>query len=95
MSFKLWLNENSDIDFASFMKTGEVTVYIDGKRYVYVTDAMHHPKWQKMLRYGPGRVLNDIKRMVDAGVATQIVPPPAPKVIKPEAKPQMTQQRLF
>lgn len=92
MSFKLWLAENSDIQFATFMRNGEVTVYIDGKRYVYVTDAMHHDKWKKMEKFAPGRVLNDIKRMVDAGIARQIVPPPAPKVIKPIP---MKQQTLF
>jgi hypothetical protein len=61
MRFSKWLESHDTINFAGFLKDGRVIVYINNKRYVYITDAIHHDKWQKMLPYAPWKVLNDIK----------------------------------
>ena len=60
MLFRQWL-ENT-INFGAFAKDGTVVVYIDGKRYVYITDALFHDKWKRMIPYAPWRVLNQIKK---------------------------------
>lgn len=66
MGFRAWIERTDEPVFASFAKDGTVIAYIDGKRYVYLTDALSHAKWQKILRnWYPGAgwdVLNDIKK---------------------------------
>jgi hypothetical protein len=66
--------ENKRIQFASFNSYGDITVYIDGKKYMYNTDAVYHNKWKKKARYRPFDVLNDIKDQVKRGYATQVYP---------------------
>lgn len=53
--------ESNNIHFTGFMNDGRIIVYIDNKRYVYITDPIHHEKWKRMIPYAPWRVLNDIK----------------------------------
>lgn len=73
-----WLSESkaNHIRFGGFWNDGSVIVYIGSRRYHYVTDAVHHKKWRKMINYAPGRVLNQIKDMVKQGLAQQVDPPP-------------------
>lgn len=66
--------ENKRIQFASFNSYGDITVYIDGRKYMYNTDAVYHNKWKKKARYRPFDVLNDIKDQVKRGYATQVYP---------------------
>ena len=81
LTFLEWLNEaTNDIVFGGFWKDGHVVVYIRGKRYVYITDAMYHGKWRLWSRYAPGKVLNDIKSLVKMGSAKQIEPMPVKKL---------------
>jgi len=66
MKFREWLNENKEkpkIMFGGFFKDGRVIVYIDGKRYEYVTDAVYHEKWKTMINKNPLEVLNQIKKV--------------------------------
>jgi hypothetical protein len=75
MEFKQWLIENEgDIRFTAFAKDGTVVVYINGKRYVYITDAMYHDKWKRMIPYSPWKVLNIIKTQVAKGQANMVEP---------------------
>lgn len=66
LSFKNWF-ENEEkkptINYGGFFKDGRVIVYIDGKRYEYVTDAIYHEKWKKMINRSPFKVLNMIKKV--------------------------------
>lgn len=66
--------ENKSIQFVSFNSYGDITVYIDGKKYMYNTDAIYHKNWKKKARYRPFSVLNDIKDQVKRGYASQIYP---------------------
>ena len=65
--FKKWLAENKEnkptIAYGGFFKDGRVIVYVDGKRYEYVTDAVYHEKWKRMIARSPWRVLNEIKKV--------------------------------
>jgi len=73
MYFKNWIiNEESKINFAGFWKDGTIIVYIDGKKYVYVTDAIYHDKWKRMVNFSPFKVLNQIKSQVEDGSASLI-----------------------
>lgn len=75
MRFKPWLSEDErNISFASFSNDGKIVVYINGKRYVYLTDAIYHDKWKRMIPFSPWKVLNIIKDLVIKGVATQLEP---------------------
>lgn len=88
MNFKKWLlSEAANIRFAGWIKDGRVIVYIDGVRYVYIVDAIHHQRLKNMARRASGRALNEIKRMVRAGQATQEEPPPAPQAPPPTSTP--------
>lgn len=96
MEFKHWLENSSNIVFTNFMANGVVVCYINGVQYKYLTDAMYHPKWKKMANFGPGRVLNQIKDLVNQGLAQQISPKPAAIPEKPPEKPVFyKQQNLF
>lgn len=73
MDFTNWLFEDErNIKFGAFMRDGTVIVYINGKKYTYVTDAIYHDKWKRMIPYSPWRVLNNIKELVKNGLAQQI-----------------------
>ena len=72
MQFKEWLLVESDIRFAGWIKDGRIIVNIQGKRYVYLTDAMYHDKWKRMAPYSPWKVLNQIKKQVELGNAELI-----------------------
>jgi len=74
-NFLQWLEARAPVQFGSFWKDGRITVWISGKRYVYVTDAINHPRIERMARYAPGRALNYIKKMMADGAAYQLEPP--------------------
>jgi len=97
MEFKNWLEDSSNIVFTNFMANGVVVCYINGKQYKYLTDAMYHQKWKRMVDFGPGRVLNQIKDMVNQGLAKQLSPEPTPTITEkpPEPKPIFKQKDLF
>ena len=77
-NFLEWLitEKQNEIVFRSFNKAGTVVVDIRGKRYEYDTDAVYHDRWKKLARYAPGRVLSQIKDMVNHGLAHQVNPAP-------------------
>ena len=100
MKFAQWLESQTNIHF-SFSNDGRVTVYIDGRTYVYITDAAIHNKWESDIeatrRKSPQayqatcfRILNLIKRLVNVGRAKQEFP-------KPVSQPQspLQQKTLF
>lgn len=62
MDFKLWLEQTS-IKFAGYFNDGTVIVYIDGKRYVYTIDPIHHKKIKDLAKYRPGAALNLVKNL--------------------------------
>lgn len=111
MKFAQWLESqnNTNIVFGSFFKDGTVTVYIDGARYVYITDAVYHRKWNETLQYIRSKkpeayrkvafgILNQIKDMVKKGYATQEEPKPAPAiqpVVEPPVVKKPVQRTLF
>jgi hypothetical protein len=96
MEFRHWLEDSSNIVFTNFMANGVVVCYINGKQYKYLTDAMYHPKWKKMVEFGPGRVLNQIKDLVNQGLAQQLSPAPEPeKTPEPVKPPVFKQTNLF
>lgn len=69
--FREWMdlkeeNSNQKIQYAGFFKDGRIIVYIDGKRYEYITPAFYHEKWKKQARYAPFRVLNQIKKVAES-----------------------------
>lgn len=75
MGFKRWLLETEDnIRFGMFAKDSTVVVYINGVRYVYITDAIYHDKWKRMIPYSPWRVLNAIKKSGQLVEPTQASP---------------------
>ncbi len=64
LNFKNFLNEGraDNIIFGSWNSYGYVTVYIDGKKYVYHTDAFNiRPIWRKA-KFAPGKALADLKK---------------------------------
>lgn len=99
MNFSEWLCENNQkIHYGGFWSDGTVIVYINGARYVYITDAVYHNKWRKMIRYQPFRVLNDIKNQVKNGQAQQIEPRIKEPAVQPQISPEIPknqQKTLF
>lgn len=67
MKFSIWLEKESKILFGGFFKDGRVIVYINGKKYIYVTPAFYHDKWKKLANYSPFKVLNQIKTQIKNG----------------------------
>jgi hypothetical protein len=64
MNFKEWfITEDKHVVFTTFAKDGTVIAVINGKRYEYMTDALYHNKWKRMIPYSPWRVLNIIKKL--------------------------------
>lgn len=90
LNFKNWLESNQNIQYAGFWRDGTVIVYINQTRYVFVTDAVYHEKWKKMVRYQPFRVLNDIKNQIKHGHAQQIEPNPTPAPTEPAVQPKIS-----
>lgn len=95
MKFSHWLEAKSPIVFGSFFKDGTITVYINGVRHVYITDAAYHDNWQRLSQHAPNFVLKQIQDLVKKGYAKQ----EEPKVDKPKSfdiKPvKLTQKTLF
>lgn len=108
MKFSQWLESQNNINF-SFWKDGTVIVYLNNRKYVYITDAVYHNKWQRNMdwlrkekpqAYEPYcfNVLNQIKKMVASGVATQEEPPlqqPSPQSPTDPTNPKFVQKNLF
>lgn len=79
LSFEMWLEEKRPFNvlFAVWGGDGTVVVYINGKRYKYLTDPIYHDRWRRMEKYAPGRVLNEIKKQVKEGRAELLEPRPS------------------
>lgn len=90
-NFLIWLEEKANIHFTGWWNDGTIQVVIDGRPYVYNADAAWHDRWKRMAQYAPGRVLNQIKGLVNTGRAQLVSAPP--KVEKP--LPPKTQGNLF
>jgi len=108
MKFAQWLEaqNNNRIMFGSFSKDGTVTVYIDGTRYVYITDAVYHGPWYDKLEYIRRKkpaayqkiafgILQEIKDMVKRGRATQEQPKPQLLSPSPTSTPKPPIQRTL
>jgi len=113
MKFTHWLESqnNSSILFSSFSKDGTVIVYVNGTRYVYITDAFNHGQWNTELEWTKKHrpknyekvayvLLDKIKKMVSRGFATQVEPktpktPKTPPVTNPPDKPKKYIQRTL
>jgi hypothetical protein len=50
-----------NIVFTKWDSRGEVHVLIDGKEYQFTVDAAMIPQWQRVAKYRPGKVFNEIK----------------------------------
>jgi hypothetical protein len=75
MEFSKWLNENeSKIMFGGFFSDGRVIVYINRKRYVFVTPAWYHERWKKLSNFAPFKVLNQIKKQIKNGESWLLEP---------------------
>ena len=64
MKFSKWLENKENkptIAYGGFF--GRVIVYVDGKRYEYITDAVYHERWKRMIIRAPFKVLNEIKKL--------------------------------
>ncbi len=77
-SFLIWLEAKANIHFTGWWNDGTIQVVINGKPYVYNADPGWHRQWQLEARYAPGRVLNKIKKLVDAGRARLVSTPTQP-----------------
>ena len=71
MDFKNWFI-NETIQFSTWLKDGTIMVYIDGKKYVYITDPIYHSQIKKLAKFKPFSALNLIKSMIKDNVARQI-----------------------
>jgi hypothetical protein len=64
--FSEWLENKENkpnIAYGGFFKDGRVIVYVDGKRYEYITDAVYHERWKRRILREPFKVLNEIKKL--------------------------------
>ena len=68
--------EDSDIEesfgdtiFTAFIKDGRIFAIINGKRRVFVTDAIYHNKWKKLSEKDPEKVLLQILKQIENGQA--------------------------
>jgi hypothetical protein len=63
LNFKNYINESRlpDVRFGSWNSYGYVTVYINGEKYVYLTDTINIRGILKKARYKPLSALNDLK----------------------------------
>jgi hypothetical protein len=52
------------ITFTGFIKDGRVFAMIDGKRKVFVTDAIYHNRWEKLSRKNPKSVYLQIMKLI-------------------------------
>ena len=65
MKFSRWVENKENkpnIAYGGFFKDGRVIVYVDRKRYEYVTDAVYHERWKRRMLREPFKVLNEIKK---------------------------------
>jgi hypothetical protein len=97
MNFKSWLlNEAAGIVFTGWASDGRIFVNIRGTRYVYIVDAHRHAKLKVMAQRASGKALNEIKRLIALGQATQEEPPtPPPALPQTPTDPPPTQGSLF
>lgn len=61
------IEENYDpqrIIFSGFVKDGRVFAIIDGKRRTFITDAIHHNRWEKLSRKNPKAVYLQIMKLI-------------------------------
>ena len=68
--------EDSDMEesfgntiFTAFIKDGRIFAIINGKRKVFVTDAVHHNRWKKLSEKDPEKVLLQISKQIENGQA--------------------------
>jgi hypothetical protein len=64
--FSEWLENKENkpnIAYGGFFKDGRVIVYVDGKRYEYITDAVYHERWKRRILREPLEVLDEIKKL--------------------------------
>lgn len=67
MKFKEWLElKESKIIFTSWIKDGRIIAVVDGKRKIFVTDAIHHDRLKKM---NPELAYNKIIKLIKNGDA--------------------------
>jgi hypothetical protein len=57
------------IVFSGFIKDGRIFAIIDGKRKTFITDAIHHNRWEKLSRKNPKAVYSQIMKLVKDGQA--------------------------
>ncbi len=63
LDYKKIDESKSNIQYAGFFKDGRIIVYIDGKKYEYITPAFYHERWKRMHIHSPYKVLNQIKKI--------------------------------
>lgn len=61
-------NVNS-ILFSAFIKDGRIFAIVNGKRRVFITDAIYHNRWEKLSRTNPEKVLLQILKQISDGHA--------------------------
>ena len=89
MGFRQWYE--STIQFTGWCRDGRVFLAIDGKKYTYAVDAIHHDKLRALARYRPGKALNDL---IKRG-AQQIDPLPIQNPPSPPSPPNPPRQRTL
>lgn len=93
LNFKDFINEGraNNIVFAGWNSYGYVTVYIDGKKYVYYTDAVYiRPIWRKA-KFAPGKALADLKKCSELVESPEI----NKKIEEPKIPAKPIQKTLF
>lgn len=60
-----------NVQFVSWMNTGDIKVLIDGIPYIYNIGAHRHPRLQALARKSPLKALNQIKKESDG--ATKVI----------------------
>jgi hypothetical protein len=94
--FKDWLAEqNNNVKFAAWNSHGEITVYLRGIRYRFLTDTMYHDRWKAQARRNPALVMSQINQQVRTGKATQLEPTPINPTNKPNPHQHDQQPKLF
>jgi hypothetical protein len=55
--------------FTAFIKDGRIFAIINGKRRVFITDAIYHNRWKKLSEKDPEKVLLQIMKQIQDGIA--------------------------
>jgi hypothetical protein len=76
MTFKDFIENTQNIQFLRWSSDGIVSVNINGNRYEYQADPVYFGNWQRLAKYKPFAVLNQIKQQVNKGYAKQTFPAP-------------------